>query len=141
MAATVYSADPRLSSWRAGAGGSWHSHPGPRRGLAKAGDVIENVPMGGRIIFRRTARETAGELLQFDFFLRPHKGVARAHLHPVQEERFRVVSGTMRGRVAGAAQTVASGGSVVVSPGTPHIWWNDSDGEAHLEVEFRPALN
>jgi hypothetical protein len=50
--------------------------------MAKAGDVIENPDMGTRIVFRRTAAETRGELLQFDFFVQPHKGVASEHLHP-----------------------------------------------------------
>jgi quercetin dioxygenase-like cupin family protein len=108
--------------------------------MAHAGDEIVNVNMGARIVFRRTAEETGGELLQFDFFLRSHKGVASEHLHPRQEERIEVLDGTVRGRLAGEERTVPRGGTVKAPPGTPHIWWNDGDGEAHLLVEFRPAL-
>jgi quercetin dioxygenase-like cupin family protein len=108
--------------------------------VARPGDEIVNVNMGARIVFRRTTEETRGEFLQFDFFLRPHKGVASEHIHPRQVESFKVMAGTMRGRMSGEERSVANGGSVAVPAGTPHIWWNDSEGEAHLLVEFRPAL-
>ncbi len=109
--------------------------------MARAGDVIENPGMGARIVFRRTAAETRGELLSFDFFLRPHKGVASEHLHPKQEERFQVVTGSMCGHLAGEERRVPAGSSATAPPGVPHIWWNDSEGEAHLVVEMRPALS
>ena len=79
-------------------------------------------------------------MLQFDFFLQPHKVVAPEHAHPRQEERFQVVTGAMRGRVVGQERSVSPGQWAVVPPGTPHIWWNDGEGEVHLVVEFRPAL-
>ena len=39
--------------------------------MAKPGDVIENPVTGERIVFRKTARETNGELLQFELLLKP----------------------------------------------------------------------
>jgi quercetin dioxygenase-like cupin family protein len=96
--------------------------------------------MGARLVFRKTADETNGELLQFDFFLKPRGEIAEQHLHPRQEERFEVVSGRMRGIVSKKPQTAETGDVVVVPPGTRHAWWNDGDEEAHLVVEFRPAL-
>ena len=109
--------------------------------MARSGDVIENPLMGGRIVFRKTARETRGELLSFDFFLKPQKGVARAHYHPVQQESFQVMKGTMRGHAGGEQRSVRQGERMAVPPGVPHEWWNDSSEEAHLVVEFRPALH
>jgi quercetin dioxygenase-like cupin family protein len=108
--------------------------------MARPGDEIVNEHMGARIVFRHTTEETRGEFLQFDFYLRPHKGVASEHVHPRQVESFQVLSGSVRGRMAFQEQSVPQGGSVVVPAGTPHIWWNDTVGEAHLLVEFRPAL-
>jgi quercetin dioxygenase-like cupin family protein len=110
------------------------------RRLARTGDIIENPAMGGRVVFRRTARETNGELLQFDFFLKPSGTIAEPHVHPRQEERFYVIGGSMRGRIEGRDQSVAQDDVVVVPPGTSHDWWSDGDDEAHLLVEFRPAL-
>jgi quercetin dioxygenase-like cupin family protein len=108
--------------------------------MIRAGDVIVNPPMGGRMAFRKTARETDGELLQLDFFLQPRGVIVEPHVHPRQEERFEVVAGAMRGRVAGHERVARRGATVVIPPGTNHAWWNDTDEEAHLLLEFRPAL-
>ena len=104
------------------------------------GDTIVNRQMGGRMVFRRTAADTGGELLEFDFFLEPGKAITVEHLHPKQNERFEVIKGTMEGTVNGEPRTVTEGGSVAVEPGTPHGWWNGGAGEAHLRVQFRPAM-
>lgn len=107
--------------------------------MAKAGEVLE-VPMAGRIVFKRTGEETGGELLQFDFFLPQGGESAQAHLHPMQNERFEVVSGKVRGELDGEQRTAGPGETAEMPAGTPHFWWNDGEGEAHLLVEVRPAL-
>jgi quercetin dioxygenase-like cupin family protein len=108
--------------------------------MLEARDVICNPAMGARIEFTVRARDTAGALAEFDFFLRPGGVVATGHLHPHQEERFEVISGRMAGHVAGRPQMVGPGGISVVAPGVPHAWRNAGEGEAHLRVQFRPAL-
>ena len=30
---------------------------------------------------------------------------------------------------------------VIVPPGTPHRWWNETEEDAHVLAELRPALN
>jgi quercetin dioxygenase-like cupin family protein len=109
--------------------------------VARAGDEILNPKMKGRLVFVETARDTNGELLEFEFFLQPGGVIAEEHLHPKQEERMEVIAGKMRGRLDGTERTAEAGEVVVVPPGTPHAWWNDGEGEAHLRVQFRPALN
>jgi quercetin dioxygenase-like cupin family protein len=109
--------------------------------MAHAGDVLENPAMRGRLVFRKTAAETGGELLEFEFFLEPRGVIAEEHVHPRQEERMEVLAGSVRGRVAGKEATAKAGEIVVMPPGRPHVWWNDGDTETHLRVEFRPALN
>jgi mannose-6-phosphate isomerase-like protein (cupin superfamily) len=112
--------------------------------LARSGDVIENPVSGERIVFRKTASETNGELLQFDYFLKPNsKGTASLrHKHPKLEERFDVAAGTMC-YILGDTKTKSapSGGRVVVPTGTPHALWNEEDGELQVTTECRPALN
>ena len=108
--------------------------------MAQPGQVIENPAMGARIVFRETAGSTNGELVQFDFYLEPSEVIAVQHVHPLQEERFTVIAGALRGRLNGVEQTAAVGQTVVTPRGTPHVWWNDGASEAHLVVEFRPAL-
>ena len=106
----------------------------------KSGDVLEHPITRERIVFRKTAHDTHGELLQADFYLPPGGFVAAEHIHPLQEERFEVIAGTLRGRIAGKELTSGPGETVVVPAGTPHVWWNSGDAEMHVLVEVRPAL-
>jgi quercetin dioxygenase-like cupin family protein len=108
--------------------------------MPRVGDVIENPAMGARLRFRRIESGAGGSLLEFDFFLRPGGVIAVEHLHPQQEEYFEVISGAVEGHVAGRPQTVVAGGKSIVAAGVAHAWWNTADGETHLRVQFRPAL-
>lgn len=96
--------------------------------------------MGGRIVFRDTAGTTDGRLLRMDFFLSPGCGIAEAHSHPIQTERFEVVRGSVAGRIDGVEARAEAGESSEIEPGVRHGWWNAGEEEAQLVVEFRPAL-
>lgn len=109
--------------------------------MVRRGDEIENPVTGERIVFRDTAQDTHGELLRFDYLLRPGGFVPIDHLHPRQEESFEIVSGVLVLRTSQGAQRLGPGERAVVPPGERHIAWNESDEEAHAIVEFRPALN
>ena len=109
--------------------------------MATAGDVIESPVHGHRFRFLRTARDTDGELLELHSFYEPRGYVGVYHLHLRQEERTEVISGTLSGRVAGEEVALGPGRSLVVPAGTPHDWWNGGDEEAHVRVQFRPALD
>jgi quercetin dioxygenase-like cupin family protein len=108
--------------------------------MVKSGDVLEHPVTREKIVFRKTARDTAGDLSQADLYLQPRGFVPAEHIHPLQEERFEVISGTLRGRMAGKELTSRPGETVVVPRGTPHVWWNSGDDELHVLVEVRPAL-
>ena len=104
------------------------------------GQTVENPVTGERFTFTHTAASTDGELLAFDFALRPGGSVPIPHVHPVQTERFEVTTGTMRFRV-GLRTVIAEPGDVVeVEPGVMHSFANDGEDEARLRVEVRPAL-
>ena len=104
------------------------------------GQTLENPVTGERFTFTHTAATTNGELLAFDFAVRPGGAVPIPHIHPVQTERFEVVSGQMRFRV-GMRTVIAGPGDVVeVAPGVAHSFANTGDDEARLRVEVRPAL-
>jgi quercetin dioxygenase-like cupin family protein len=108
--------------------------------MARAGDTIESPVSGRRIVFRKTARDTNGELLQYDVFLKGGGRGSREHVHPYQEERFEILSGTARIGVRGQERDYSAGETVMVAAGTRHGWWNPSEEEVHLIIEFRPAL-
>jgi quercetin dioxygenase-like cupin family protein len=108
--------------------------------MIKPGDTIENPVTGERFTFTHTAASTDGELLAFDFALRPGGSVPIPHVHPIQTERFEVTEGRMRFRV-GLRTVIAEHGDVIeVAPGVMHSFANAGDTEAKLRVEVRPAL-
>jgi quercetin dioxygenase-like cupin family protein len=108
--------------------------------MIHAGDTIENPVTGERIYFRKTARETNGELVEIEVTVQPNGFVAAAHVHPYQSERFEILSGTIEFRL-GKERVVAKEGEVVtVEPGTPHSFRNLSSYAARFVTEIRPAL-
>ena len=72
--------------------------------------------------------------------MRSHGFVNAEHIHPMQEENFEVIRGTIRFRINGQEMDTATGQKVVIPPGTRHILWNASDEEASMTVWLRPAL-
>jgi quercetin dioxygenase-like cupin family protein len=109
--------------------------------MAYVGQTLENPASGERITFRKTAAETDGELLAIDLELPAGRRVPGGlHVHPLQEERFEVMEGTMRFRM-GRERIVAGPGEVVVVPaGVAHDFANAGDEQALVRVEVRPAL-
>jgi quercetin dioxygenase-like cupin family protein len=108
--------------------------------MISPGQTLENPVTGERFTFTHTAASTDGELLAFDFALRPGGAVPMPHVHPVQTERFEVTEGLMRFRV-GLRTVLAGPGDVIeVAPGVAHSFANAGEEEASLRVEVRPAL-
>jgi quercetin dioxygenase-like cupin family protein len=104
------------------------------------GQTLENPVTGERFTFTDTAASTDGELLAFDFALRPGGAVPVPHVHPIQTERFEVHAGLMRFRVGLRVKLAGPGDVVEVSPAVLHSFANAGDEEARLHVEVRPAL-
>lgn len=101
---------------------------------------MENPVSGDRIVFTNTAQQTAGESLVFEMFAWPGASGTPEMIHPLQDESFEVLSGSLNLLVRGQERHLEAGESLVVPKGTPHKWWNESNEEAHVLVEFRPAL-
>jgi quercetin dioxygenase-like cupin family protein len=109
--------------------------------VAYAGQIIENPVSGERIHFQRTAADTAGEYLRFELELSPDGKVPGAHLHPEQEERFEVLSGTMKFRLGLRTIAAGPGETVVVPAGRVHRFANGGDEPAVARVTVTPALD
>jgi mannose-6-phosphate isomerase-like protein (cupin superfamily) len=108
--------------------------------MAYAGQTVENPVTGERIVFRQTAADTNGELVAIDLSLPVGGHVPGAHIHPLQEERFEVTSGSMKFR-HGMKTTVAGPGETVVVPaGKIHSFAQYGDEPSQCRVEIRPAL-
>jgi mannose-6-phosphate isomerase-like protein (cupin superfamily) len=108
--------------------------------MAYRGQILDNPVSGERIVFRKTSADTGGELLEIDLELAPDGHVPGKHVHPVQEERFEVISGTMKFKM-GRKTVIAEAGEVVTVPaGVSHKFENGGDETAHVRVQVRPAL-
>ena len=107
--------------------------------MAQSGEQLHNPVTGEQLVFRRTAADTNGELLEFDWCF-PAGGAVPAHVHRGQEERFEVLSGHAWFRVAGRRLATDAGGEVAVPPGTVHRWGNAGADEVWARIQFRPAL-
>lgn len=105
--------------------------------MAFPGQVLDNPVSGERFIFSKTAADTGGELLAVEFVVAPEGRVPGAHVHPVQEESFEVVSGTMRFKRGRETVLADPGDTVVVPPGIAHRFANAGEGPAVVRVEVR----
>jgi quercetin dioxygenase-like cupin family protein len=102
--------------------------------------MIENPETGERVVFRRRAADTNGELLEYELLFRPRGFVATEHVHPRQEERHEVIGGRLGLAVAGREAILGPGDVVVVPPGTAHRLWTVDDEPAHVLFQLRPAF-
>lgn len=108
--------------------------------MAFSGQVLANPISGEKITFRKTAAETDDELVAIELELSPDGHVPGAHVHPLQEERFEIIRGTVRFRKGLRRIKARAGDTVVVPPGTVHRFENAGNEAAHVRVEIRPAL-
>lgn len=108
--------------------------------MVRAGDELVNPATGLRTVFRETAQDTGGALLQVDQIGNPGWTTGPDHVHPHQEERFEVLSGQLGLRVDGV-ENVHRPGDVIIAPArSPHAAWNAGHDQVHVLVDFRPAL-
>ncbi len=108
--------------------------------MARTGEVISDPVTKQRITFLQTREDTGGEFLQMDFVMWPGGFVPTLHVHPSQEERFIIHSGTPHFTVSGKESDGSPGETISVPPGVPHVFKNPTAEDAHLTIELRPAL-
>lgn len=107
--------------------------------MSQAGDVVENPVTGERAIVRVGTKETKGELLISDLYIRPGGRVVGEHLHPNIEERFTLLRGSLGVKLAGQSITAQVNQTIIAPPKIPHDWWNAGSEEVLVRVEVRPA--
>jgi quercetin dioxygenase-like cupin family protein len=92
-------------------------------------------------VIHTTAADSGGALLGWELMLAPGGRVPSSHAHPWQEERFTVVAGRMRFRVAGRRVIAGPGTTVTVPPGTVHSFANAGPEAARVMITTSPALS
>ena|SRR3990172_1615199 len=101
-------------------------------------DVIEIPRTGERFVFRRRPRDTNGELLEIDFFVREF--APPPHVHTRLEERVEVIAGRARVRVGRKEWSAVPGETVVFPPGVGHTFRAEGGEMLHFRCEVRPPM-
>ena len=103
-------------------------------------ETIEAPTMGHRITWLSNAVSTGGELLRFNLWMRGDASPPPLHVHPRQEERIEVVSGSVLSLSGGVRRVLGPGGTISTPPGEPHTVGPAGQDAVEMIVEFRPAL-
>ena len=102
--------------------------------------TIENGA-GERLTFLRVVRDGETERVEAEAFATPGSGPPM-HVHHLQEEAMKVVSGRLGYQVVGGDANYAGPGELVVfAPGVGHKWWNAGSDELHATGWAKPPLN
>lgn len=101
------------------------------------GDRIEN-PLGGEIVFKARAEQTAGALTIFEAVNAPGHGPPY-HVHETLDEAIYVLAGTLRVRLADRVDEATEGSFVFIPRGLPHTWEGRGDEAVRMLVLIAPA--
>jgi quercetin dioxygenase-like cupin family protein len=108
--------------------------------VIKLGDKIINNRTGQVMLFLKTGAETKGELLQIDCVSPPSAMREPEHIHPFQENKFEILSGSCTFSIEGKDRVAKAGDTVTIPSKVRHLFWNSGQIDAHYIQEFRPAL-
>ena len=108
--------------------------------MAEVGEEMVNAVSGERFVWRHTATSSGGAYCEFDLHLGEGAVVAAPHVHPGQQERFAVKSGSIRLRSEDQEELLSAGDVRTIEPGTIHSWGNAASGETLVTVRLTPAL-
>jgi quercetin dioxygenase-like cupin family protein len=103
-----------------------------------AGEHLHDVLTGQHLTFLQTGQDAGGELLQVQVRLDPGGWVPR-HVHARQDERVKVLAGSVTVRVSGKDRTLVVGERADVPRRKVHVVHNTGEGEARFLPEVRPA--
>jgi mannose-6-phosphate isomerase-like protein (cupin superfamily) len=108
--------------------------------MIKQGDSITNARTGQRMVFLQTWAETNGTQLQIECFSPVTLLKEPEHIHPFQENRFKIIKGELCFCINRKEQIVYAGDSISIPKNVPHHFRNSGNTEAHYIQEFYPAL-
>jgi hypothetical protein len=103
-------------------------------------ETIEAPTMGQRVTCLANSASSGGELLRFKFWMRDDASSPPLHVHPRQEERIEVVTGSVFSISGGLRRVLGPGGTISTPPGEPHTVGPAGEGAVEMIVEFRPSL-
>jgi hypothetical protein len=102
----------------------------------RPGETIGAPNIGMRVTCRESAASSGGELLSFDFWMRGGATPPPMHVHPHQEERITLISGSVRSRSGAADRVLLPGETCSVRPGRRTRWAGNKDVEMVAELRL-----
>jgi len=95
---------------------------------------------GNAVTLKCCGTDSAGDYLILEHRIVASGAVNGPHSHPVLEETFEIVEGSMRFRVDGREIAAGPGERIVIRPNQMHQFWNTSEAGAVLRAvhEIRP---
>jgi quercetin dioxygenase-like cupin family protein len=90
-----------------------------------------------RVVFR----ESSEDVFALDIYIEAG-GDPRgpAHVHPLRDERARLVAGSALLILNGEERTLSAGDVVIIPAGASHAWRSVDSGGFHLDLEYRPGI-
>ena len=85
-------------------------------------DIIDNPVTGDRIVFTQRAATTNGDLVEGELIAAPHSPGLPEHVHPNQDESFKVLSGELTFKLGGDVRSLSEGEEITLPRGVAHMW-------------------
>lgn len=104
------------------------------------GETIAAPHMGMRVTCRESAATTGGEAFSFSMWISANAAKLPMHVHPHQEERITVISGSLRSRMGKVDRVLSAGETVISPPGEAHTIAPAGEEDVEILGELRPAL-
>ena len=109
--------------------------------MARSGETVTNPVAGMTLLFRKTAADTEGELLEMEATYEPSSMQPFPHFHPSQREHFEILEGAMKAKIGDAPPVELKAGETLdIEAGVVHSMWNEGPEQARTRWETRPAL-
>lgn len=107
--------------------------------MVTTGDIWDFSPGSMEVTITKAAADGQDEVSIMEFVQGPSAPVPPLHVHPTQEERYEVVSGTMIVIEDGIEHTLRPGESRTVPPGVPHTYRVGGDTELRFRTQHHPG--
>jgi quercetin dioxygenase-like cupin family protein len=108
--------------------------------LAKTGATL-TLPGGAKVVITKSATDTGGERVEMEFSLPPGSAGPPRHFHPIQEEEWHVLAGTLSVFVDSRWRSLEPGESISIPRGQDHTFRNRSDQVVRARDVHVPALD
>lgn len=101
---------------------------------------VANPVTGERFRFHSPPEDPEIDPLELDLWAPADMVPIAEHVHPRQDETFRIEAGTVELTRDGQSPEFSPGDEVTVPAGTPHSWRPAGEADVHLSVRFSPGL-